>query len=381
MNLRDWTLEQLQTRRAEIAQLVDTAADADLDALETETRAIAEELERRADAEARRQNIRSAVANSTVPTMPVAAAPQAPVQRSMEDIRGTREYAQAYLDAIRTGSRTEVRALLTEFADNGYIPVPTALENEIKTAWENTELLSLVKHSAFKGNVKVGFELTATGAVVHAEGTEAPEEEEITLGTVVITNEVIKKWITVSDEGLEGTTVDTAGYLYKEIAQKIAEKAEEEIVARIVAAPAVADATHAAVPVHKASTLAIDTVTMAVAELSGQARNLVLAMNRRTYAALKATAKKANYSVDPFDGIRVVFTDKLKAFSAASADETYMIAGDFGYGFQANFPNGYGIEILKDPYSLAEKDLVKLVGKQYVGLAVVANNALVKVTK
>ena len=48
------------------------------------------------------------------------------------------------------------------------------------------------------------------------------------------------------------------------------------------------------------------------------------------------------------------------------------IVGDFGYGAMANFPNGAEIQIKKDDLSLAEQDLVKLVGRQYVALDVVA---------
>lgn len=243
--------------------------------------------------------------------------------------------------------------------------------------------MSLVKHSYFKGGVKVGFELSATGAVVHVEGTAAPDEEEITIGVVEITNESVKKWITVSDEAIEGTTVDTMGYLYQEIAHKIVEKAEEILIGKITASPAAATATAAGVPVLTANSIAADTIVQAVAKLSGQARDLHIAMNRQTYPAFIAVAMAANYAIDVFDGLkdRIVFTDKLPAFSAASVGNTYMIIGDFGYGAQANFPAGDDISIKVDDLSLAEKDLVKLVGRQYVGMAVVADKAFVNVKK
>ncbi len=116
---------------------------------------------------------------------------------------------------------------------------------------------------------------------------------------------------------------------------------------------------------------------------SKMSKNLNIAMNRQTYAAFVSVAMAANYAVDVFDGLKekVVFTDALPAFSAASSDDTYAIVGDFGYGFQANKPNGNDIVIKVDDLSLAEKDLVKIVGRQYVGMGVVASKAFVKIEK
>lgn len=299
-----------------------------------------------------------------------------------EEIRSSNAYAAAFMNAWRTGDETEVRALLTT-AVSGQIPVPTQLETEIRTAWEEHVLLSEVKHSYFRGDVKIGFELSATGASVHVEGAAAPDEETVTIGIVTLSTQSIKKWITVSDEALENTTVDTVGYLYKEIAHKIVEKAEEILIGKITAAPAVSDATHAGVPALKAAAIAADTIVSAVSLLAGQAKNLRLVMNRATYPAFVAVALAANYAIDVFDGLkeRIVFSDALPAFSAASDGNTYAIVGDFANGAQANFPKGDTVTIKVDDMSLAEKDLVKVVGREPVGLGVVAVNHFVKITK
>ncbi len=299
-----------------------------------------------------------------------------------EEIRSGNAYAAAFLNAWRTGDETEARALLTT-AVSGQIPVPTQLETEIRTAWEEHVLLSEVKHSYFRGDVKIGFELSATGASVHVEGAAAPDEEVVTIGIVTLSTQSIKKWITVSDEALENTTVDTVGYLYKEIAHKIVEKAEEILIGKITAAPAVSDATHAGVPALKAAAIAADTIVSAVSLLAGQAKNLRLVMNRATYPAFVAVALSANYAIDVFDGLkeRIVFSDALPAFSAASDGNTYAIVGDFANGAQANFPKGDTVTIKVDDMSLAEKDLVKIVGREPVGLGVVAVNHFVKITK
>ena len=71
----------------------------------------------------------------------------------------------------------------------------------------------------------------------------------------------------------------------------------------------------------------------------------------------------------------------IKAYDAATTGETFAIVGDFGVGAQMNFPAGEEISIKVDELSLAEKDLVKFVGREYVGHDVVAPNAFVKLTK
>ena len=106
-------------------------------------------------------------------------------------------------------------------------------------------------------------------------------------------------------------------------------------------------------------------------------------MHRQTYPAFVKLALEAGYGIDVFDGLKdkIVFSDKLPAFSAAGTDDVYAIVGDFSYGYQANFPNGNDITIKVDDLSLAEKDLVKLVGRQYVGMGIVAPKAFVNIKK
>jgi HK97 family phage major capsid protein len=384
MNVREMTIDQLIARRTEIAGLIDTDG-ADLDALEAEAREITAELQRRAAEETRRNNIRSMVASGS--QAPVATPPvQTPAARSLDEIRASREYRAAFLHLVKTGDDSECRALLTTNTTGtgltGYVPVPTFLETEIRTAWENHRLLGLVNHSYLKGNVKIGFEVSATGATVHIEGTPAPDEEQIVLGEVEIKAENIKKWIRISDESLEGTTVDTEGYIYKEITKKIIAKAEEVLIGKIIGSPAAATTTAPGVPQLSANP-AEDTIVNALAMLSAEAENLHITMNRQTYPVFRKIELGANYQIDTFEGLRsgLVYTDKLPAFGTASTGDVYAIIGDFGSGAQANFPNGDTMSILKDPYTNAEADLVKIVGREYVGIAVVADKRFVVLKK
>lgn len=390
MEIKEMNAEELEARLGEIQAAAKEQRDgADFVAMKAEAEEIRAELERRKEQAKRDQEERERIANDESLKGKEVIEEKGNKPMEFAELRKTKEYAGAFLRGMKTNDFAEVRSLLSTNGTNvsesltGYVPVPELLENEIKTAWEEHELLNLVKKTYMRGNVRVAFELTADGAEVHVEGTDAPDEEEITLGIVEIKAESLKKWITVSDEALEGTTVDTMGYLMKEIAHRITELAEELIIGKIEAAPTTSTASAAAVKeVELAATgLALDTIVQAVAQLSGQAKNLHIAMNRGTRAALVALQMGANYAVDVFDGLkeRVVITDKLPNIGDAEEGDTVIVIGDFGYGFQANFPNGEELAIKVDNLSLAEKDLVKLVGREYVGFGVVAENAFVRV--
>ena len=382
MNYREMTTDQLRERLAEIRSQIEAATGDQLTTLETETRAINEEIERRIAEETQRQELRDRVA-AGMGSM-VAAPAAAPAQRTAEEIRSSREYRAAFLHMVKTGDDSECRALLTADATaaTGYVPVPTFLENEIRTSWEKHRLLGLVKHSYLKGNVKIGFELSATGATVHLEGDTKPDEEVITLGAVEIKANNIKKWIRISDEALEGTTVDTEGYIYKELAQKIIEAAETILIGKITGSPTTATTDAVGVPDLSADP-ARDTIVTALAKLSAEAGDLYIVMNRQTYPAFRNIELGANYQIDAFEGLRdkIVFSDKLTGFSAATTGVPYCIIGDFGGGAQANFPNGDSMSILKDPYTDAESDLVKIVGREYVGIGIVADKRFVVIKK
>ena len=380
--------EEIQSRKAEILAEIEgevteerlAELNAESEALDAEARSIIERAEKR-DAEERKV----LEENETKKLEEV----NLPDERKIEmtEVRSTREYAEAFLNGLKTDNYDEARALLSTNGTNGglsltgYVPVPTMLETEIKTAWEQNELVNLCKKSYFKGNLAVGFELSADGASVHVEGTNANSEEVVTIGVVEIKAQNIKKWITVSDEALEGTTVDTMGYLVKEIAYQIVKKAENLLVTKISNAPTSADSDEVGVPAVNVTAITGTTVAEGSAKLSGEARNLTLVINRATRVDFIAAQQGLNYLTDVYDGAKVVYTDQLDSFADASGDEVFAILGDFSLGAQFNFPNGEGITMKVDDASLAEKDLVKIVGRQYVGIGLVADKAFVKFVK
>lgn len=381
MEIKDMTLADVDARLAELEMEVREATDVEeIDKRTEEVKLLNERRAELKDLEERKAQALELTAEPTKANI-IEERKETEKMADLMEIRKTDEYSKAYFEMVKTGNDKEVRMLLSDAVEGGSVPTPVTLANEIKNAWEESKLMALVSKSSIPGDYKVAFEVSATGAAIHVEGTDAPAEQQLVLGTVNLSTQAIKKWITVSDIAIENTTIDTLNYLYREIAHKIVEKAEEVLLGIIIASPAVSSTTAPAVPVSTVSALAVETITMALAELSGQAKNVTLVMNRRTYAALIAEAKKNKYGVDPFDGCPVVYTDGLKSFASASSGDTVIIAGDFGYGAHANFPAGNDVKIRVDEDSLAEKDLVKVVGKQLVGMGVVAPNAFVKVNK
>ena len=104
-------------------------------------------------------------------------------------------------------------------------------------------------------------------------------------------------------------------------------------------------------------------------------------MNKLTYGAFKEAQYQANYAADIFEGATVVFNNTLPAYSAANNGAVYMIVGDFNHGALANFPNGEGIELKFDDTTLMTSDLVRILGRRYIGADAVADKSFCLVAK
>lgn len=169
-------------------------------------------------------------------------------------------------------------------------------------------------------------------------------------------------------------------YIYDELAYRIAKKAADTLIAKIEACGTTNGTNSVAVPKIASTQITLGLIASAIGQLSDEAANPVIMMNKATWAAFKAVQAAGNYGYDPFEGLPVVFNNSITAFSAATTGVTYAIVGDLGQGAIANFPNGSEITMKYDDLSLAEKDLVKIVGRQYVGLGIVGPYSFVKIT-
>ena len=383
--IREMQIEELEARSSEIvAEIEGEVTEERLKELDAESILIEERKNELKKAAAEAKEIREAVAEDKVVVEEVN--PIITEVRTMtnKEVCASAEYRNAYKNYILTGKDEECRSLLTENVATGVVPVPEIVYDIVKNAWEKEGIMSLVKKTYLKGNLKVGFEISADGAVVHTEGAAAPTEEKLVIGIVELIPASIKKWITISDEVIDMDAGSFLQYVYDEVAYQIAKKAADTLIAKIIACGTVSTNTpsvNVAVPVVTAASIGLGTIADAVGQLSDVAANPVIVMNKASFSAWKAVQYAASYAADPFEGLPVVFNNSITAFSAASTGDTYAIVGDFGEGAIANFPNGEGIDIKYDNLSLAEKDLVKIVGREFVAMGVVAPKAFVKIAK
>lgn len=371
MELKDMNIEQIEARKAELLAQLETAEEKEqLDAIEAEMKAIKAELEERAKAEAEKNEIRKAIANEAV---------SAPIvqefkeekrdMKTNEEIRKSQEYVNAFARYMVTENDAECRALLTENV-SGSVPVPELVDNIIRTAWDDSDILSKLRKTSIKGNLKVAFELSADGAYVHTEGTTAPTEESLTFGIVELVPKNVKKWIRISDEAIAQGGESLIRYIYEELMKRIVDKLEALVIADITGAPTTATTSRASVA-NITEAPSLTTVEDAYAELCDEAKNIVIIMNRATRAAFVAAQAAGNFAFDPFRGFPVAYSSALPAYSTASANQAYMIVGDLD-GEQINYPEGEGIIIKYDDVTEAEADMVKIVGRQYAAHALTA---------
>lgn len=375
MEFNTMTIEQLLERRAAIAGELD-APEADLDALEAEVRSINEEIESRKQAEQRKTDLRAAVANGAGEVTNKMTEEEN--KMTFDEIRASSAYADAYANYIKSGDDKECRSLLTENA-SGTVPVPVIVDDIVRTAWESDQILSRVRKTNFRGNLKVAFERSADPAVVHTEGTSAPSEESLLLGIVTMIPANIKKWIRLSDEAVAMGGEGFLRYVYSELTHQIIKKLAALVIGDIAGAGTSNGATAVGVPKVNAAP-AVGTVAAAIGNLSDGADNLVVIMNRLTWSSFKAAQYSGNFDADPFEGLPVLFCDALPAYSAASTNDVYAIVGDLN-GAQVNYPEGEGVVIKYDDMTEAEADLVKVVGRQYAAHAVTAPGRFVNITK
>ena len=376
--IKNFTLEEIEKRLAEIGTEIDAADEEKINSLNDELNAL-ETRKGEIKMEERKADMKAVIegAGNVIEKAP------AKEERTLESVKASAEYVDAFANYIKTGSDKECRALLTDLVDGGTVPTPTAIDDFINTAWERANLISRVRRTSIKGTASFPFEYSATGASVHTEGGDAPAEEELVLGTVEIQPQMLKKWIKVSDEVIELKGQAFLDYVYDEIEERILELADALVIAAIKAAPATATTSAAGVRAIIVADVDFTTIFQAQAELVSGARNQVAIMNKKMYfnkfMGLKDTADRPIYNIVSengrpsyyINGVEVLFDDSMK--------DNELIVGDLS-GVMMNLPNNKEVSFVTDTLSLAELDLVKIVGKMYAGIGVIKDGYFCKVT-
>lgn len=355
MEFTNMTVEEMEARKAEIIAELDNP-EADLDALQAEARAIKEEIENRKTEEAKRAEIRSAVASGAgevVKTFPKE-------ENNMETRKA--EMIDALAEYIKGRATPEQRALLlTTNATGGTVKVSDIVDDYIWTDWDKSSILSRVRKVYVKGNYSVGYEASATGAAIHEEGANAPTEETLTLAYIQFIAKYFKKWIRVSDTVLALKGEAFMRYLMDEFGHQLAIALENAVVSEIEGSTLAAQVTN---PIDNTAAMA------GFAALSDEATNPVVIISKTNYAAIMNERTTAGAKIDdPFNGFEVLFNNTV----------TGMLVGDLD-GVVANFPEGEDFQFIVDDKSLAEQDLVKIVGKVLCSIHLVRPNGFAVVT-
>lgn len=371
-------IEEIEKRLKEIREVDLIAENADVKKAEEEIRALQAEREQIKENAQKAEELRKMIADGAGSTKESHNAESD--QGSDKEVRNSKAYIDAYAEYLKTGADAEVRSLLTKNVGSGTIPVPEFLQEMIETAWEKDDILSRVTRTFIRGNVKVPFELSADGAYVHVEGTTAPTEEALTFGLVSLIPETIKKWVSFSDEVAAMKGEEFLRYIYDELTYRITKKLADKVIDDIAGANASSGSTAIGVP---QVTMAPDVTTIptAVANLSEDARNLVVIMNRLTEVEFVAAYAAGNFAVDPFAGLTRVYTSHLPAYSTATAGtDVYAIVGDLS-GARVNFPEGDDVVIKYDDLTRKKEDIVEVLGRQYAAHGITKLGRFVNIIK
>lgn len=374
MEIREMNLEQIEERRAALAEEIKTADMERLNAINAEL----DEIEKRkaeikVQAEERAKVIEEVLQKPAEPT--IITEERTPKKMTDREIRSTQEYIDAYVAYVKSGydvKEFEKRMpqggggggesiIYSANATSGGIAVPTYVEDRINANWENNEILRRVKRTFFPGNLKVGVEISATGAVNHVENAGAIAAETLDISFVDLIPQYIKKMVKVSHAALELSGTAFLDYLYDEIEAKIFERLADNVITVMGESELVES--------YLAAGQAITTADIINAEgLLGANARPVLVIDRQTAASLKAAALAAQYGYDPFDGLEVIY--------ANTGDMPFV--ADLS-AIQVNFPDGDVPKFIFDEYTDAPANVVRIIGRLAAAVAVVATGMIVKI--
>lgn len=288
----------------------------------------------------------------------------------------TPEYRKAWVEAIRTGKGEELRAWGTDMEN---APIPTLMQGYVETAWEKYGKFSqIVNKSYVKGYFAIPLEVEADSAVWHDENGAAVTPENLTLGQVLLAPKMIKKVIEITDEMMAMVPEEFMRYVADELVYRVVLVLDNAIISGTLDT----NGKGVAGIVNNANTLSVDSaltfnaINAVVAQLV-TFDNLTIAMNPQTffnnYMGLTDLQGRPIYQIATdntgkpqymINGIRVEFTQALKSYDAASAGDVWAVVGDFR-GYRLNLPEGDNVITLFDPYTKADSDVARMIGRIY----------------
>lgn len=218
-------MKEIEKRLAEIKIAV-SQPDADLDALEEESRSLSDEyeqLQERAENAERRQRILDGAQSEGIITRRFGDQNQTPEERTYG--ADSPEYRSAYLKHMRGIDLSEVeQRAMTSVANSAGAVIPTQTVNKIiEKVHQYAPLLSEIELLRVPGNVKIPAEGTTIEAAIHAEGAAITASAD-TMTYVELGMYEINKLITIS-KTVELMSIDAfESWLTDKIARNVADK-------------------------------------------------------------------------------------------------------------------------------------------------------------
>ena len=354
MDIKEMTAEQLVERRSAIATELDSP-DADLDALEAEVRAINEELETRKNTEAKKAEVRDAIANGTQPAEKIKEFKEVTKMEERIFTPETVEYRDAYMKNLMGKPMSiEERSALSGAS---YV-IPTETLNKIYGKLEENQLIREIDALRIPGYVSVPTASTVNDASWIAMASASTDSSDA-MGTVSLTAKKLIKTIEITADIQAMSIPAFQGWLVNKLAQKM----EAAICAAIVNGAGSTTVPQGVGQCGITTSTAIAGATLAnlsafMGGLKAPYHNgaiwVMSAENFFTYV-LPLASDSNGYLVQ--DGIgyrllghRVVLNDnvddcKFKSGSTAeAANADHIIFGNFREGYVFNFGEGIQVE-------------------------------------
>ena len=239
MNLKEMEVSQLEERKIAIAGELD-AEGADLDALETEARAINAELEARKAEAAKKAEVRQLINDGAGEVIEKYEQKE---ERKMSENNTEALYRIAFLKnlAVRDGQHlfgdltAEERAAFTHTTANSGNVVPAVMMNRII---ELVESMSPMYEDATPSNMTQGFGVPRRTAIAQGDATgvtegTANDDEQNTFDLLTLDGIEIKKHVVITRK-MKFKSIDAfESWVINELAQRIAVAKEKVILARL----------------------------------------------------------------------------------------------------------------------------------------------------
>ena len=354
MDIKTASAEELMERRSAIGAELD-APEADLDALEAEVRAINEELETRKNIEAKKVEVRQAIASGEDPAEKIKEFKEVTKMEERTFTPDTVEYRDAYMKQLMGKPMSmEERTALSVAAN----VIPTETLNQIYGKLEESALINEVDALRIPGYVSVPKATTVNDANWIAMGSASTDGADV-IGTVALTAKKLIKTIEITADIQAMSIPAFQGWLVNKLAQKM----EVAICAAIVNGAGSTTVPQGVGQGGITASTAISTATIAKLSTfmgglkSAYHRNAVWVMSPESFFThIQPLGTDVNGALVQ-DGIgyrllghRVIFDDacddcKFKSGSTAEgANADHIIFGDFKNGYVFNFGEGVSIE-------------------------------------